>query len=46
MVRVLATRNGHCKCGKRIRLRTIATDVEDALPIELGQCGACDRIRG
>lgn len=45
-VRILSTRKGLCHCGHRVRLRTIATDVEDALPIEVLECGHCDRIRG
>jgi hypothetical protein len=44
-VRVLATRVGQCKCGRKISMRTIATDVKDSIPVELSACPGCDRIR-
>jgi hypothetical protein len=43
--RVLATRTGQCTCGRKVKARTIATDVDDAIPIEIYQCAGCDRVK-
>jgi hypothetical protein len=42
--RVLATRVAYCTCGRKVKFRLIATDVDDAIPIETYQCRDCDRV--
>jgi hypothetical protein len=40
--RVLSTRSGQCRCQHPVVRLTIATDVPDALPIEIFACKLCD----
>jgi hypothetical protein len=42
MVRVLAIRKGWCRCKHVTSLQTLATDVPDAIPIEIHMCRLCD----
>jgi hypothetical protein len=40
--RILSTRPGTCRCNHPVIRVTIATDVPDALPIEIYCCRLCD----
>lgn len=41
-VRLLATRKGTCRCKHPLVIQLLATDVEDATPIEVACCEYCD----